>query len=324
MGSECPRELVSVGSWNHELRLHVRHDFQARALECSQAIGVENQVFFKLLWQQWLKTRQLDLVVQVILQLLLVARHVGFPAFDLRLEFQKRESSRRNDRTQKVSFSSSCRRIIWLLQSPPCLQWILSRVGMSAVCICPRSHPSARTRDQLLSSWFPLAVQWPLQHRLGLLDRFSEECLRLLRPLLEILLTSSEFLRTTKTFHTNETRGILPDLIVDCSHCIGKSTFCCHLSSESEQLLLKLCHNLLQLLLLRMRFRKCSSCVSPHTSSSSNHGPANEVHQRTRHQSRAPTASFPPHKPRIEQRSLCFRAQQITKSVNQRCATMMK
>ena len=41
---------------------------------------------------------------------------------------------------------------------------------------------------------------------------------------------------------------ILPNLncreIADCSHYIGKS-FCCHKSSESEQLLLKLRHNLL-------------------------------------------------------------------------------
>ena len=76
---------------------------------------------------------------------------------------------------RRVSFSSSRRRIISLLQSPPRLQRILSRVGDNVVrlitreshecCVhllaaqtpgfallCPRSHPSARTRDQSLSS----------------------------------------------------------------------------------------------------------------------------------------------------------------------------
>ena len=89
----------------------------------------------------------------------------------------------------------------------------------------------------------------PLQHHLRLLDHTSKECFRLLRTLLEILLTSSEFLRTSKTFHIDETRSVFPNLscreIVDCSHCTGKSKFCCHLSSQREQLLLKLRHNLL-------------------------------------------------------------------------------
>ena len=35
----------------------------------------------------------------------------------------------------------------------------------------------------------------PLQHHLILLDHTSEECLRLLRPLLDIVLTTSELLR---------------------------------------------------------------------------------------------------------------------------------
>ena len=89
----------------------------------------------------------------------------------------------------------------------------------------------------------------PLQHHLRLLDHTSEECLRLLRPLLEILLLATELLRTTAAFHIDETRSVFPNLscreIVDCSHCIGKSKLCCHLSSQREQLLLKLRHNLL-------------------------------------------------------------------------------
>ena len=83
-------------------------------------------------------------------------------------------------------------------------------------------------------------------HHLRLVDHTSEECLRLLRPLLEILLTTSELLLTTEAFHIDETRSVFPNSswreIVDCSHCTGKSRFCCHLSSESEQFLLKLCN----------------------------------------------------------------------------------
>ena len=54
------------------------------------------------------------------------------------------------------------------------------------------------------------------------LDHTSKECLRLLRPLLKILLSAREVLRTTKAFHVDETRSILPNLscreIVDSSH----------------------------------------------------------------------------------------------------------
>ena len=67
--------------------------------------------------------------------------------------------------------------------------------------------------------------------------------------LLKILLTVSELPRTTEAFHIDGTRRVFPNVscreIVDCSHCIGKSRFCCHLSSQREQLLMKLCDNLL-------------------------------------------------------------------------------
>ena len=64
-----------------------------------------------------------------------------------------------------------------------------------------------------------------------------------------------EFLRTSKTFHCRE--------IVDCSHCIGKSRFCCHLSSKCKvEVESQLAPSSSTSLLLRMRFRKCSSCVS--------------------------------------------------------------
>ena len=73
------------------------------------------------------RPEQLDLVVHLVLQILLVARHVGLPAIGTRLEFQKRAPSRRNDRAQKLLFPSSFCRIISPLQSPPCLQRLLPR-----------------------------------------------------------------------------------------------------------------------------------------------------------------------------------------------------
>ena len=102
-----------------KLRLHVRLDFQARILKSSQGIPVEYQMLLKLLRHQCLQTSNLDLIVQLVLHLLLVARHVALPAFDSR-------SSRREHRpgemiVQMVSFPSSCRRITSLLEAPPCL-----------------------------------------------------------------------------------------------------------------------------------------------------------------------------------------------------------
>ena len=88
-----------------------------------------------------MSSSKLDLIVQLILHLLLGTRHVGLPAFDPRLEFQKRAPSGRNDRAGKVSFSSSCRCIISFLQSPPCLQRILPRVGDNVIRFMTReSH----------------------------------------------------------------------------------------------------------------------------------------------------------------------------------------
>ena len=260
---------LGITNFRTELRLHVRHDVQACILDCSQAIWEKYQMFFKLLRHHWLKTSKLDLVVQLVHH---VARHVGLPAFDPGLEFQKRALARRSDRSQNVSSPSSCRRIISLLQSPPCLQRILPRVGDNVVRLVTReSHECCVhllqhklqvmnssvhirfTRQELEINCcrrdFRRLFSGPLQHHLRLLDHTSEECTRLLRPLLEILLTASELLRASEAFHMDETCSIFPNLscreIVDCSHCIGKSRFCCHLSSQREQLLLKLRHNLL-------------------------------------------------------------------------------
>ena len=169
-------------------------------------------------------------------------------------------------------FVSFCRRIISLLQSLPCLQRILPRVGDNVIRLLTCESPDCcvhllQHKLEILHSSVHILVRrqeleidccrrdfrqlfsCPLQHHLGLLDHTNEECLRLRRPLLELLLTTSELLQTPATFHIDETRSIFPHLscleIVNRSHCIGKSRFCRHLSSESEQLLLKLRHNLL-------------------------------------------------------------------------------
>ena len=78
--------------------------------------------------------------------------------------------------------------------------------------------------------------------------------------------------------------------IVDRSHCIGKSRFCGNLSSESEQLLLELCNNLLhrhrqskslttpairQVTTFQRFSDRCSSCISPNKGSTRTNGPAN-------------------------------------------------
>ena len=80
--------------------------------------------------------------------------------------------------------------------------------AMSAVCICCSTnsrflHSSVLVRvcrQELEINCcrhdFRLLFSGPLQHHLRLLDHTSEECLRLLRPLLEILLSASEHLRT--------------------------------------------------------------------------------------------------------------------------------
>ena len=123
----------------------------------------------------------------------------------------------------------------------------------------------------------------PLQHHLGLLDDTSEECLRFLRPLLKILLV----LRTTKAFQIDETRSVLPNFEnVHRSHCVCESRFCGNVSSQREQLLLKLRHNLLHRHRHRSSSDRGSTSAPPafyHTTSS-NHRPADfTVHLRTRY-----------------------------------------
>ena len=67
---------TSIGSdYQTKLRLHVRHDFQARILEYPQAIRVECHVFLQFFGRQCLQTSKLDLIVECILHLFLIARH---------------------------------------------------------------------------------------------------------------------------------------------------------------------------------------------------------------------------------------------------------
>ena len=133
MGSECPGEPVSLGLVSRILKPNFASTHVTTSRRRSQAI--------KLLRYQRLQASQLDLVVHLILQLLLVARHIGLPAFDPRLGIQKRAPPGRNGRAKKVSLPSSCCRIKSLLQSPPCLQWVLPRVGNNVIRLLTReSH----------------------------------------------------------------------------------------------------------------------------------------------------------------------------------------
>ena len=172
------------------------------------------------------------------------------PAFDPHLEFQKRAPSRRNDRAQKVSFSSSCRRIISLPQSPPCLQRILPRVGDNVIRLITRESHECCVHSRFctpLSSFVSvgknsrsialvvISVGCSAAHSNIISDSlispaknasvFFDHCCK-------SSFTFSKLLRTTNAFHIDETRSVFPNLscrkIVDCSHCIGKSRFCCH------------------------------------------------------------------------------------------------
>ena len=164
MGSECPRDPVSLGL---EARI-LKQNFASRAsskvrkrfewsLRCFSSSSGTNQC---------LQTSKPDLIAKLVLQLLLVARLVGLPAFDSRLELQKRAPSRKNDRAQKcfVSFLVSSDHIASARHaSNGFFRELATMSAMSAVCICcntnsrvlhscPHSCPSARTRDHLLSS----------------------------------------------------------------------------------------------------------------------------------------------------------------------------
>ena len=137
MGFECPREPVSLGLESRILKPNFASTYATTSKHASSNVRMRFELRIRCFPSSSgtndPRPSELDLVVHLVLHLLLVARRVGLPAFDPRLECQKRTSSRRNERAQNVPFPSSCRRIITLLQSPPCLQRSLPRVGDNAV-----------------------------------------------------------------------------------------------------------------------------------------------------------------------------------------------
>ena len=131
-----------------------------------------------------LKARQLDLVVHRILQLLLAtaAQRTPMGSIPASLEFQKRAIVQpSNDRAMKFAHPSSC---MHLRQHE--LQVLYSSLLV-------RRSRQEFTIDELCRELRRL-FSGPLQHHFGFLDHSSEEYLSLLRPLLEILFLTREFL----------------------------------------------------------------------------------------------------------------------------------
>ena len=242
-------------------------------------------MLLKLLWHQGLQTSKLDLIVQLIIHLIIVARHEGLPAFNSRLEFRKRASSRRNDSTKKASLPSACCRTIPLLQSSPRFQGFLPRVGINTLRFAPREghkrcmHLLQSELQVLYSSFlvrhdrqnfpirstlsrFPSPVQQPTTTSFRTPLSLQRRMPSLLRPLLEVLFLAREFLPTSSFMRFDETRSILPSFgcgqIVDHLYCCCNLDSCSNLSFESEQLLLQLNHRLLH----RNRHRSSSRCGS--------------------------------------------------------------
>ena len=177
-------------------------------------------MFLQFSKHQCLKTRERDLIAKLVLQLFLIPRHVGFSSFDPRFQLQKRAPSSTDDRPQKLSFPSSCRRIVSFLQSSPCLQRVPPRVGDNVLrfttrvchecCMHLLQHELQvratihvrHCRQEFNVNGFPrdfrCQFSWPRQHHLRPTNLSSEKCLRFLRPLLKILLCAREFFRATK------------------------------------------------------------------------------------------------------------------------------
>ena len=176
------------------------------------------------------------------------------------------------------------------LQSPPCLQRILPRIGDSVVRLTTRESHECRAhllqhKLQVLHSSVLVRVRRKNSRSIAVVV-ISVGCSAAHSNIISDSLiipakNASVFLDhcwksssgpvnsfgRPRPFHLDETRSVFPNLccreIVDCSHCIDKSRFCHHLSSESDWFLLKLCNNSLHSsstsLLLRTRFHQCSS-----------------------------------------------------------------
>ena len=117
---------------------------------------------------------------------------------------------------------------------------------MSFICCSTTFRFCSATIDEFCRD-FRRLFSSPLQHHLGLLDHSSEECLRLLRPLLNISpLPENSFgrprpftsMRLGVSFRTRTVARLLI-----CPYCFCKSRLCSNLSSEIEQFLSKLRHN---------------------------------------------------------------------------------
>ena len=130
--TERSRQPASLGLESRILKPNFSFTYvtisRARILKSSQASGVENQVLLELLRYQRFQASPLDLVVHLTLQLL-GSPYIGLRAFNSRLEFLERTTSRRNDWAKNIPLPSSAGRIISFLQSSPRLQWVLPRVG---------------------------------------------------------------------------------------------------------------------------------------------------------------------------------------------------
>ena len=144
MGSECSRKPVSLGLESLTLNPNFASTHVAISRRAPSKVrgrfGVENQVLLKLLRYHRLQASQLDLVVHLVLQLLLVARHIGLPACNFLLGVPE-ESIVPEKWSCAEGFPSSCCRITLFLQPPPCLQWVLPRVGNNVIRLVTReSH----------------------------------------------------------------------------------------------------------------------------------------------------------------------------------------
>ena len=133
MGSECPRDPVSLDLESRILKPHLPSKKVTISRRASSNVRKRFEPSIKCFSSSsdTNASRPASLISSstLVLQLFLTARHAGFPSFDHRLKFRKRTPSRRNDRSQQVSFSSSCRRIISFLQSSPCLQRVLRELA---------------------------------------------------------------------------------------------------------------------------------------------------------------------------------------------------
>ena len=171
-----------ITNFKTKLLLHVRHDFATRIFNSSKAVGVENQMFLKLLRHQRLRTCRLDLVVHLFLRLLLVLRHRRLPALHSRWEFKKRASFRRNDSTKKVSLPFVVGSYLFCSRRHASKGFfrgfttrevrqhrvhLLQKWTPRCVLLVPDSSWSAEIPDRWTRSRFPSSVQQPWRGHLS-------------------------------------------------------------------------------------------------------------------------------------------------------------